>query len=48
MTSLLVCILLAMPGAANDSQPAHALSDVHRICVDSMGHDDEAVPFAAC
>jgi hypothetical protein len=45
MTNLLVGILLAMPGTANDLPPAHALSDVHRIYVDSMGHDDEAVRF---
>lgn len=45
MTGLLVCMLLAMPGTANDSQPAHALSGVHRIYVDSMGQGDEAVRF---
>jgi hypothetical protein len=45
MTSLLVCILLAMPGTPNDSQTAHALFDVHRIYVDFLGHDDEAVRF---
>jgi hypothetical protein len=45
MTSLIVCILLATPSAANDSQQTHALSDIHRIYVDSLGHDDEAVRF---
>jgi hypothetical protein len=45
MTGLLICMLLAMPGTANDSQPAHALSDVHHIYVDSMGQGDEAVRF---
>jgi hypothetical protein len=45
MAYLLICILIAMPGTANDSQPVHALSDVHLIYVDSMGHDDEAVRF---
>jgi hypothetical protein len=38
-------MLLAMPGTSNDSQTAHALSNVHRIYLDSMGHDDEAVRF---
>jgi hypothetical protein len=45
LTRLLICILLSMPGTANDPQPSHALSDVHRIYVDSMGQDDEAVRF---
>jgi hypothetical protein len=36
MTSVLIRILLAMPGTANDLPPAHALSDVHRIYVDSI------------
>src|ERR1700687_3524254 len=45
MTSLLICILLAVPATAKDSQPAHALSDVHHIYIDSMGKDDEAVRF---
>jgi hypothetical protein len=45
MISLLMGMLLAMPGTANDSQPAHALSDVHHIYVDSMGQGDEAVRF---
>jgi len=47
MTPLVLGILLAIPGAATDSQTAHQLSDVHRIYVDSMGHDDEAVRFRA-
>jgi hypothetical protein len=45
MISLLMCVFPAMAGTANDSQPAHALSDVHHIYVESMGHDDEAVRF---
>lgn len=45
MIGLLMCMFLAMPGTANDSQPAHALSDVHHIYVDSMGQGDEAVRF---
>jgi len=42
MTPLLLGILLAIPVAANDSQAAHALSEVHHIYVGSMGQDDEA------
>jgi hypothetical protein len=45
MTSLFICFLLAMPATVNDAQPAHALSDVHHIYIDSMGKDDEAVRF---
>jgi hypothetical protein len=45
MIGLLMGMFLAMPGTANDSQPAHALSDVHHIYVDSMGQGDEAVRF---
>jgi hypothetical protein len=45
MTSLFICFLLAMPATMNDALPSHALSDVHRIYLDSMGKDDEAVRF---
>lgn len=45
MIGLFICMLLAMPAAANNPAPAHALSEVHHIYVDSMGHDDEAVRF---
>jgi hypothetical protein len=45
MTSLLILMMFATQGTANDSQRTHALVDVHNIYVDSMGHDDEAVRF---
>lgn len=45
MTYFLMSIFLAITGLVSPSQPAHSLSDVHRIYVDSMGHDDEAARF---